>query len=102
MYVLDVTMCWIQGRDAAMRIQWLSPIRHFAKHAFKSSAVFCILTVVAVVSFGIVTLAERVITSRFIIYVLTFLEYSILVADSGVAIVLLVDSVREYMKGTRQ
>jgi hypothetical protein len=71
---------------------WRSPVVRLATHTFKHSVMFIIIAVPAVGLAALVKATERAAVSAFVVYVLTILEYAILIVDAFALLYCLVKS----------
>ena len=65
-----------------MSSAWWKPLWHFAVHTMSYVTLFALLALGAACTSALTALAPRVIESKFVLYVLLFLEYAFFVADA--------------------
>lgn len=81
-----------------MQHRWWHSVRHVIEDSFASTFRFIVLTAAAVCTSRVLKVASPQIQSRFVIYLLLFLEYAMIVSD---AIYMLVDLVKPIVEKLR-
>lgn len=77
---------------------WWFPARDLTANLLMYAACFALLVVGAVYGTVLITLASRVIASKFILHVLAFLEYAAVVVDGIFILMHLVEHLRESFR----
>ena len=81
-----------------MQHRWWHSVRHVVEDSLASTFRFIVLTAAAVCTSRVLKVASPQIQSRFVIYLLLFLEYAMIVSD---AIYMLVDLVKPIVEKLR-